>query len=109
MHLGLKPLLALSEATWDSGNEFFQPISFQITSINAGIADNVILGELVVQIIFRFSVESTVESLEQAVTKIVSEHCTIPYTLSFSPQAQPFLTEPGEFTAIVARTVYEVL
>ena len=109
VHLGLKPLLALSEATWDSGNEFFQPTSFQITSINPGIADNVILGELVVQIIFRFSVESTVESLEQAVTKIVSEHCTIPYTLSFSPQAQPFLTEPGEFTAIVARTVYEVL
>ena len=45
----------LKEKKWDSGNEHFQPTSFQISNINSGTgAGNIVPGELIMDFNFRF-------------------------------------------------------
>ncbi|MFT4266791.1 MAG: succinyl-diaminopimelate desuccinylase, partial [Xenophilus sp.] len=75
-HLAKNPVHALAPALaelvainaaggWDAGNAFFQPTSWQVSNIHAGTgAGNVIPGTAVVDFNFRFSTESTPESLQ---------------------------------------------
>ena len=60
------PALAeLVAMRWDDGNEFFPPTSWQMSNIHAGTgAGNVIPGELELEFNFRFSNESTPDSLK---------------------------------------------
>jgi succinyl-diaminopimelate desuccinylase len=103
------PVLAELAATkWDDGNEFFPPTTWQVSNINAGTgASNVIPGELHAQFNFRFSSESTVESLQQRVADIVNRHkldCEIEWSLS----GKPFLTERGRLVNAVSNAVTAV-
>jgi succinyl-diaminopimelate desuccinylase len=63
------PILAeLHNITWDDGNEFFPPTSFQVVDVRAGIgAPNVTPGELSARFNFRYSTEWTHESLQEKV------------------------------------------
>ncbi|MEE4465771.1 peptidase dimerization domain-containing protein, partial [Azotobacter chroococcum] len=75
IHLAAPALAELAAEHWDDGNAFFPPTSFQISNIQAGTgATNVIPGELQVLFNFRFSTESTVESLKQRVAAILDRH-----------------------------------
>jgi succinyl-diaminopimelate desuccinylase len=105
IHL-LAPALAELVATeWDKGNSFFQPTSWQVSNIHAGTgASNVIPGECVVDFNFRFSTESTPDSLQQRLTAILDRH-GIAYSLQWTVGGLPFLTEPGA----LVRAVQEVL
>lgn len=97
---------ALAELTgmrWDEGNPFFLPTSWQVSNIHAGTgAGNVIPGELVVDCNFRFSTESTVESLKQRFAEVLQRH-GVEYELDWVLAGEPFLTPPGTLhTALVA-------
>ncbi len=78
-HLGKNPIhhaaAAIAELTgtsWDGGNEYFPPTSFQISNVHAGTgADNVIPGVMTVVFNFRFSPESSVESLQARVNEVL--------------------------------------
>ena len=95
IHLAAPALAALTAETWDMGNAFFPPTSFQISNINAGTgATNVIPGDLVALINFRFSTESSVESLKARVTTILDQQ-GLDYELDWTLSGLPFLTEPG--------------
>lgn len=93
----LGPILTeLSTTQWDHGNDHFPPTSMQITYINAdGKANNIIPGELGLNLNFRFSTEQTVDRLKQAV-----KHCFDKWGLkadfNWITNGLPFLTEHGK-------------
>ncbi|SEO54716.1 succinyl-diaminopimelate desuccinylase [Aquisalimonas asiatica] len=96
----LAPALAeLAAADWDAGNDSFPPTTFQVSNINAGTgATNVIPGSVEVTFNFRFSTESTPESLQARVDAVLERHgldCRIDWQLS----ARPFVTESGDLVA----------
>ncbi|MFL6617281.1 MAG: succinyl-diaminopimelate desuccinylase, partial [Povalibacter sp.] len=72
VHAVAPALAELAARTWDKGNEFFQPTTFQISNISAGTgAPNVVPGELKARFNIRFSTEQTVEKLQQTITGIL--------------------------------------
>lgn len=108
IHLAAPALAELAAETWDQGNAFFPPTSFQISNIHAGTgATNVVPGQLEALINFRFSTESTVEGLQQRVCDILDRH-GLDYELEWTLSGLPFLTEPGELLDGVAAAIRQV-
>ncbi|PAU89659.1 succinyl-diaminopimelate desuccinylase [Pseudomonas sp. WN033] len=108
IHLAAPALAALAAETWDQGNDFFPPTSFQISNLNSGTgATNVVPGELVALINFRFSTESTVEGLQARVRAILDQH-NLEYELDWNLSGLPFLTEPGALLDGVAAAIEQV-
>ena len=103
LHLLAPALAELVATTWDHGNAFFPPTSFQVSNIHAGTgAFNVIPGELVLDFNFRFSTESTPAALRQGVEAVLQRH-GVPHTLDWTLGGEPFLTPPGTLsTALLA-------
>ena len=106
----LAPALAeLCARHWDDGTEHFEPTSFQISNLNAGTgAPNVIPGELKARFNLRWSPVQTLEGLQRAVTEILDRH-GVRYTLDWFVSGLPFLTPPGELSAVVAAAVADVV
>ncbi len=99
IHL-LAPALAELVATeWDKGNAFFPATTWQVSNIHAGTgAGNVIPGAVVVDFNFRFSTESTVQSLQSRLAQILQHHGLqkdADYDLAWVIGGLPFLTTPG--------------
>jgi len=102
------PVLAeLHDTSWDDGNEYFPPTSFQVVDVRAGIgAPNVTPGELSARFNFRYSTEWTHESLKEKVHAIFDEH-DIDYQLDWHLSGKPFLTQPGKLINAVHQAVTE--
>lgn len=99
----LAELVAINAACgWDAAsNPYFQPTSWQISNFHAGTgASNVIPGSAVIDFNFRFSTESTPESLQQRVHAVLDAH-QVDYTLAWTIGGLPFLTKPGELVEAV--------
>ncbi len=108
IHLAAPALADLAAETWDEGNAFFPPTSFQISNIHSGTgATNVVPGELEALINFRFSTESTVESLQQRTLALLDRH-RLDYEVEWTLSGLPFLTEPGALLDGVAAAIHEV-
>ncbi len=103
------PVLAeLAATTWDEGNEFFPPTSFQISNIQAGTgAKNVIPGELHVEFNFRFSTESSQASLQERTEAILKKHAT-DYVVDWKLSGPPFLTAGGKLIPAVQTVITNV-
>ena len=101
VHLFAPALAELVATQWDKGNAFFQPTSWQVSNVHGGTgASNVIPGELVVDFNFRFSTESTADSLKQRLEAVLTKH-GLDYTLQWTLGGEPFLTTPGELVQAV--------
>ena len=102
------PVLAeLHEISWDNGNAFFPPTSFQVVDVRAGVgAPNVTPGELTARFNFRYSTEWTHESLRQRVEAVFDAH-DIVYQLDWHLSGEPFLTSPGRLIDAVRQCVVE--
>ncbi|MDH6594473.1 succinyl-diaminopimelate desuccinylase [Variovorax sp. TBS-050B] len=102
----LAELVAINAAGgWDAGNAYFQPTSWQISNFHAGTgASNVIPGSAVIDFNFRFSTESTPESLQQRVHAVLDAH-GVDYTLAWTVGGLPFLTTPGELVGAVQAAI----
>ncbi len=108
IHAAAPALAELAAIEWDAGNAYFPPTGFQISNIHAGTgATNVIPGTLEVKFNFRFSTESTAESLQQRVHAVLDAH-GLDYDLQWSLSGLPFLTEAGRLTEIAQQAVAEV-
>ncbi len=105
----LAPILSnLTKETWDNGNEFFPPTSFQISNIKAGTgATNVVPGSLELIFNLRFSNELTPETIKSRITYIVDQQSDN-YELTWNLSGLPFITEPGELTQAVEKAIMEV-
>ncbi len=100
------PALAELVATeWDAGNAFFPATSWQVSNVHGGTgASNIIPGELVVDFNFRFSTESTADSLKTRLEAVLQKH-KLKYALKWTLGGQPFLTTPGELVHAVSEAI----
>jgi len=105
IHTAAPVLTALTQETWDNGNEVFPATSFQLSNIHGGTgATNVIPGILEVVGNFRYSTALTAEDIQQRTQAIVDQfdiECTLNWTLS----GKPFYSEPGALTQAVRNTI----
>ena len=108
VHLAAPAIAELAATTWDAGNAFFPPTSFQVSNIHAGSgAQNIIPGVLQVDFNFRFSTESTPESLRERVGGILARH-GLEHSIEWTLGGKPFLTPRGKLVETLARVVQEV-
>jgi len=109
IHLLAPALAELVTIEWDKGNAFFPPTSWQVSNIHGGTgAGNVIPGAVVVDFNFRFSTESTPETLQQRLQAVL-DRFELAYDLTWTLGGTPFLTTPGTLVdAVVAAIGSEV-
>ena len=108
IHLVAAAIAEMAEVTWDNGNEYFPPTTWQISNFNAGTgANNVVPGEAHVRFNFRFATASTLESLQTRVHGILDKH-SVPYDLQWRYDGRPFLTPKGDLVAAVAKAIKTV-
>jgi succinyl-diaminopimelate desuccinylase len=100
------PALAeLTTIVWDQGNDHFPPTSWQVSNIHAGTgANNVIPGEVVLDFNFRFSTESTPESLKERLDAVLKAH-GLEYTIDWVLGGRPFLTRPGALIEAISAAI----
>ena len=108
MHKAFAALTALSEISWDSGNDYFDPTQLQFSNIHSGTgATNVIPGELVAVFNLRFSTEITADEI-QSTCETVLDATGIDYSLDWQLSGNPFLTEPGDLVGAVRESIMTV-
>ena len=108
VHLMAPALAELAATRWDEGNAFFPPTSWQVSNIHAGTgASNIIPGHCEIRFNFRFSPESSAESLKERVCAILDRH-GLGYELHWQLSGQPFLTQPGKLTDALGRAIAAV-
>lgn len=109
IHKAAPAIAALVATTWDEGNEFFPPTSWQISNIHAGTgASNVIPGELIIDFNFRFSTQSTANGLQQEVLNILLANGMqegSDFDLKWTLGGEPFLTTPGTLVDAVVKSI----
>ncbi len=114
-HKVLSPILEigpvineLNQIIWDKGNKHFDPTSFQISNIDSGTgATNVVPGHLNMLFNFRFSPESTQESLKERFTQIV-ENSKCSFEIDWTLNAQPYLTKKTELLSIIQKALKKI-
>lgn len=88
-------LAELTRIEWDRGNAHFPPTSFQISNFNAGTgANNVIPGEASAIFNFRYSTESSADSIKARVKAVVDRLCPR-HEANWWHTGEPFLTRHG--------------
>jgi succinyl-diaminopimelate desuccinylase len=108
VHLAAPALAEISTTEWDRGNEYFPPTTFQVSNIHAGTgAQNIIPGTLQVDFNFRFSTESTPESLKSRTTAILDRH-GLEYSIDWTLGGKPFLTQRGRLVDTLCAVVERV-
>ena len=102
-------LLNLEKKSLDSGNEFFDPSSLVITSIDTGnLANNVIpeTGRATINIRFNnlHSDLSLKKWIRNQIHKVVKK-TGVSIDLEVTTSAQPFISQPGDFSEIVSSVI----
>ena len=114
-HKVLSPILEvgpiineLNQIVWDEGNKHFDPTSFQISNVDSGTgATNVVPGHLNMLFNFRFSPESTQESLKERFIQILEKSkCT--FEINWTLNAQPYLTKKTELLSIMQKALKKI-
>ena len=111
-HLAMNPIHRVAPAlaelvamSWDNGNSYFPPTSWQVSNLHAGTgASNVIPGDAVIDFNFRFSTESTPDSLKARVHAVLDKH-GVQYELAWTLGGEPFLTPIGELSAALTDAI----
>jgi succinyl-diaminopimelate desuccinylase len=107
IHLALPALSELAALEWDRGNAHFPPTSFQISNIHAGTgATNVIPGMALIDFNFRFSTESSADSLKARVHDVLKRH-DLAFDLAWTLGGEPFLTPVGTLSQALAESIHE--
>ena len=114
-HKVLSPILEvgpiineLNQIIWDEGNEHFDPTSFQISNIDSGTgATNVVPGHLNMLFNFRFSPESSQESLKERFIQVL-EKSKCSFEIDWTLNAQPYLTKKTELLSIIQTALKKI-
>jgi succinyl-diaminopimelate desuccinylase len=109
IHKFAPAMAALVDVKWDAGNEYFPATTWQISNIHGGTgASNVIPGHAVIDFNFRFSTESTPESLQERLIDVLISTGLQPtkdFDLQWTIGGLPFLTRPGELVHAVQAAI----
>jgi succinyl-diaminopimelate desuccinylase len=107
VHQVAPALAELAAISWDNGNEFFPPTTFQVSNIHAGTGvGNVIPGACELDFNLRFAPASTADQLMQQIEATLHRH-GLDYEMRWTLGAQPFLTRPGSLVAAIGRAIEE--
>jgi len=108
VHLAAPAIAELAATSWDAGNEFFPPTTFQVSNIHAGTgAQNITPGALQVDFNFRFSDASTPQGLKARVAAILDRH-GLEYRLEWVLGGKPFVTRRGRLVATLTEAIRKV-
>ena len=92
-----KALTALIHAKWDQGNSYFEPTAWQACYIHSDSgAVNIIPQNSVLKFNFRFSTESSAESLKQNVINLLDQQ-QVNYEINWTLSSNPSLDKVGQF------------
>ena len=107
--LEVGPIISdLQAVSWDQGNEYFDPTSFQISNIDSGTgATNVVPGHLNLLFNFRFSPESPHESLKERFIQIL-EKSKCEFEVEWTLNAVPYLTKKTNLLNIIQSALKEI-
>jgi len=101
-------IVKLKNTIWDNGNAIFQPTSFQISNIHSGTgAKNVVPGNLDMFFNFRYSTESTKETLINEFESILNE-LSINYEIDWKLSGLPYLTKKDNLKDVVVQSIQDV-
>jgi succinyl-diaminopimelate desuccinylase len=105
IHAAAPALAELAATTWDDGNEYFPPTTWQCSNIHAGTgATNIIPGSLEVMFNFRYAPASTRESLQQRFEGILRRY-GLDYELAWTGWGKPYLTPRGKLVDVAALAI----
>ncbi len=108
VHLAAPALAEMAVTTWDEGNAYFPPTTWQISNIHAGVgAQNITPGSLQVDFNFRFSTESTPDGLKARVKEILDRH-GLDHAIDWVQGGKPFLTKRGRLVESLGAVVKSV-
>ncbi|MDA0789700.1 MAG: succinyl-diaminopimelate desuccinylase [Proteobacteria bacterium] len=108
IHVAAPAIAELTRTVWDNGSEYFPPTTMQISNMNAGTgATNIIPGTLTLAFNFRFSTESTQETL-QSRTEAILDHHGLNYQIDWRLSGQPFITQGGRLIPAVQAALQQV-
>ncbi|MES2499787.1 MAG: succinyl-diaminopimelate desuccinylase [Pseudomonadota bacterium] len=111
IHMVAPAIKDMVEMTWDNGNEYFPPTSWQISNMNGGTgATNVVPGEVEILFNFRFCPElngagSTEDNLKQRVHAILDGH-QLDYDLEWE-YSPPYITPRGNLVEAISEAIVE--
>ena len=113
-HLAINPihqvapaLAELAATTWDHGNEYFPPTSWQTSNFQSGTgATNVIPGDATIDFNFRFATSSTADGLKAQVESILNKH-QLNYDITWTQGGEPFLTPDGDLCKTTQDAILE--
>ena len=111
IHMVAPAIKDLVETTWDNGNQYFPPTSWQISNMNGGTgATNVVPGEVEILFNFRFCPEvdgqgSTEQNLKQRVHAILDSH-NLNYDLEWE-YSPPYVTPPAELVEAISKAIQQ--
>ena len=112
IHAAMSALAELTNATWDTGNDYFPATSLQISNINSGTgATNVIPETLEAIFNFRFSTETTEDELKAKTHAIFDKHFVdskANYAINWKLSGQPFLTPEGKLVSACQKAIKKV-
>ena len=101
-------IVKLKNTIWDNGNAIFQPTSFQISNIHSGTGSkNVVPGDLDMFFNFRYSTESTKETLINEFESILNE-LNINYEIDWKLSGLPYLTKEDNLKDVVVQSIQDV-
>jgi succinyl-diaminopimelate desuccinylase len=109
IHLVAPAIKDMVETVWDTGNDYFQATSWQISNMNGGTgATNVVPGEVEILFNFRFCPEvegkgSTDANLRERVHAILDKH-ELDYQLDWE-YSQPYITPRGNLVEAISRAI----
>ena len=105
IHLVAPAMAELTAIAWDEGNDYFPPTTFQISNFHSGTgATNVVPGEATIDFNFRFSTQSTPDSLKTRVHAVLDQH-QLDYDLTWTLSGEPFLTPEGELSHALTQAI----
>ncbi|MHB1948817.1 MAG: succinyl-diaminopimelate desuccinylase [Gammaproteobacteria bacterium] len=108
IHSSAAAIDELTKITWDKGNDFFPPTTFQISNIHAGTgAMNVIPGLLEIDFNFRFSTAITLDELQRRFVEVFMNH-SLNFDLKWEISGQPFLTHHGKLITTTEQVIKEI-
>jgi succinyl-diaminopimelate desuccinylase len=101
-------IVKLKNTTWDNGNAIFHPTSFQISNIHSGTgANNIVPGDLDMLFNFRYSTESTKETLISEFESILKE-LNIKYEIEWKLSGLPYFTKKDNLKDVVVLSIKNV-
>jgi succinyl-diaminopimelate desuccinylase len=107
IHAVAPAIAELATTTWDNGNEYFPPTSWQISNMTSGTgATNVVPGTAEILFNFRFSTASTQQGLQEKVHAILDKH-GVEYDLKWELSGKPYLTPKGSLVVAISKAIVQ--